>query len=187
MPFICPIVRGKRNANVEFGPKLAISMVNGFAFMENLSFDAFNEGNTLQASVEAFRSRYGHYPSEVYVDKIYRNLDNLQVCKKRGIRLSGPPLGRLTKDPEALKQRQKQERADSKIRNSVEGKFGEGKRFYGLSRIMTRLANSCETVIALQLLVMNLGHRLRIYFVRFSKSIFHSCMGFYVVNLAVVQ
>lgn len=177
MPFIRPIVRGKRNADVEFGPKLAISMVNGFAFMENLSFDAFNEGKTLQASVEAFRSRYGHYPSEVYVDKIYRNRDNLQFCKKHGIRLSGPPLGRPTKDPEALKQQRKQERADSKIRNSVEGKFGEGKRFYGLSRIMTRLANSCETVIALQLLVMNLGHRLRILFVRFLKVHFSQLHG----------
>ena len=30
MPFVRPIVRGKTNAPVEFGAKLAISMVNGY-------------------------------------------------------------------------------------------------------------------------------------------------------------
>ncbi len=47
MPFIRPIVRGKTNADVEFGAKLAISVVGGFSYMESLSFDAFNESNTL--------------------------------------------------------------------------------------------------------------------------------------------
>jgi IS5 family transposase len=42
MPFVRPIVRGKTHAEVEFGAKLAISIVNGFCFMEHLSFDAFN-------------------------------------------------------------------------------------------------------------------------------------------------
>lgn len=172
MPFVRPIVRGKSNANVEFGPKLAISLVNGFAFMEHLSFDAFNEGKWLQTSVETFCDRYGYYPAEVYADKIYRNRDNLKYCKDLGIRLSGPPLGRPAKDPEILKRQRKQEREDTKIRNSVEAKFGEGKRFYGLGRIMTRLANSCQTVIALQLLVMNLGHRLRILFNLFLITFF---------------
>jgi hypothetical protein len=30
MPFVRPIVRGKKNASVEFGPKLAVSIVDGF-------------------------------------------------------------------------------------------------------------------------------------------------------------
>ena len=172
MPFVRPIVRGKSNANVEFGPKLAISMVDGFAFMEQVSFDAFNEGKGLQSSVETFQNRHGYYPAAVYADKIYRNRDNLKYCKNLGIRLSGPPLGRPAKDPEVLKKQRRQERDDTKIRNSVEAKFGEGKRFYGLGRIMTRLADSCQTVIALQLLVMNLEHKLRILFALFSKGLF---------------
>lgn len=50
----------------------------------------------------------------------------------------------------AGKKQRKQEREDSKIRNHIEGKFGEGKRFYGLGLVMTRLADSCETVVALR-------------------------------------
>lgn len=44
----------------------------------------------------------------------------------------------------------------------MEGKFGEGKRRYGLGRIMARLQETAESVIGVQFLVMNLQHRLRI-------------------------
>jgi hypothetical protein len=46
----------------------------------------------------------------------------------------------------------------------VEGKFGEGKRCSGLGRIRARLQTTSETVIGLQLLVMNLEKRLRVLF-----------------------
>lgn len=52
-PHVRPIVRGKAKANVEFGAKLAISVVDGYARVERLEWDSYNEGNTLQASVEA--------------------------------------------------------------------------------------------------------------------------------------
>jgi len=98
MPFVRPIVRGKAGTPVEFGAKLAISNVNGYSFMERVSFDPFNEANTLMESVENYRRRFGTYPQAVIADKIYRNRENLAFCKQRGIRLSGPPLGRPTKD-----------------------------------------------------------------------------------------
>lgn len=100
-----------------------------------MSFDAFNEGITLIESLENFRRRFGFYPKEAFADKIYRNRENLQFCKKNGIRFSGPPLGRPPKDEELLKEQLRQERQDTGIRNAVEGKFGEGKRFYSLDRI----------------------------------------------------
>ena len=37
IPFIRPIVRGKSGADVDFGAELAISIVNGYSFMEYLS------------------------------------------------------------------------------------------------------------------------------------------------------
>jgi transposase, IS5 family len=172
MPFIRPIVRGKTNTDVEFGAKLAISIVNGFSYMETLSFDAFNEGTTLQESAQNYKARFGYYPEAIIVDKIYRNRDNLQFCKKNHIRLSGPPLGRPAKDPLILKEQQKQETFESGIRNAVEGKFGEAKRSYGLGRIMTRLQKTSESAIALQLLVMNLEHRLRLLLYYFFKEHF---------------
>lgn len=51
-PHVRPIVRGKARANVEFGEKLAISVVNGYAFHEHLSWDSYNEGQTLQDAVD---------------------------------------------------------------------------------------------------------------------------------------
>ena len=51
--WVRPIVRGKANAPVEFGAKVSISMVDGFAAIERLSWDAYNEGTTLQEKMEA--------------------------------------------------------------------------------------------------------------------------------------
>lgn len=103
-------------------------------------------------------------------DAIYRNRENLAYCKAHNIRLSGPRLGRppILKDTTKLKL----ERQDTKIRNAVEGKLGEGKRRYGLGLIMARLQETSETVIALQFLVMNLERRLRILFCLFFKELF---------------
>ncbi len=169
-PHVRPIVRGKANAATEFGAKVAISLVEGDAFIERLDWNNFNEGGTLKNSVEAFKQRFGHYPEAVVVDTIYRNRDNIAYCKANNIRLSGPKLGRppLVKDTTQLKL----ERQDAKIRNAVEGKLGEGKRRYGLGLIMARLKETSETVIALQFLVMNLERRLRIIFYLFFKELF---------------
>jgi hypothetical protein len=172
MPFIRPIVRGKTHANVEFGAKLALSIINGYSFMEKLSFNAFNESKTLIQSLENYYQKYGVYPETVYADKIYRNRENLSYCKERRIRLNGPPLGRPAKDPEVLRAQRKQERIDAGIRNAVEGKIGEGKRAYGLGRIMARLQETSETVVALQLLAMNLERRLRILLRHFIRRYF---------------
>lgn len=79
---------------MEFGAKLAISLVDGFAHMEKLAWDNFNKCMTLQWSVEAYRERFGYDPEAVLADKIYRNRENIQYCKSLGIRLSGPALGR---------------------------------------------------------------------------------------------
>ncbi|BCJ88143.1 hypothetical protein skT53_31280 [Effusibacillus dendaii] len=72
-PHVRPIVRGKAKAKVEFGSTVSMSMVNGYAIIE-----------------------------------------------------------------------------DATKRNAIEGKFGEGKRKYGLNRIRARLAQTSFTVVALQ-------------------------------------
>ena len=46
---------------------------------------------------------------------------------------------------------------DEKIRNSIEGKFGQGKRRFSLNRIMNKLAHTSETAIAITFLIMNLS------------------------------
>lgn len=59
------------------------------------------------------------------------------------------------------------ERQDAKIRNAVEGKFGEGKRKYGLDRIYAKLKEMAECMIAIQFMVMNLEQKLRALFTQF--------------------
>ena len=149
-PYVRPIVRGKARADVEFGAKVAVSLVDGYVMMEELSWDAFHEGNTLQQSVEAYHQRHGCYPEAVIADKIYRTRENRRYCKERNIRLSGPRLGRPPKHESAAEKQQAKQEASE--RNEIEGKRGEGKRPYGLGLIQARLQQTSETVIALQFL-----------------------------------
>lgn len=101
--------------------------------------------------------------------------------KKRGIRISAPPLGRpaLNQDPAIIQQQLQDER----FRNAIEGKFGQAKRRFSLGRIMAKLSLTAESSIAITLLVMNLELLLKQflifffarfrYFVDFSKFFFY--------------
>jgi IS5 family transposase len=166
-PYVRPIVRGKVTADTEFGAKVAVSLVNGYAFVDKRSWDNFHEGVELKDCIEKHYQRFGFYPKVIAADKLYHNRDNYALCKLYGIELSGPKLGR---PPKQLDKKQRQlERFYEKIRNAIEGKFGEGKRCYGLDRIMARLKETSESVIMLQFLVMNLEQRLRVLLSRFFK------------------
>lgn len=159
-PHVRPIVRGKTSAAVEFGAKLSVSVVDGYVFCEKLEWDAYNEGVTLIDSLKRYREKYGCYPEAVLADKIYRTRENRDFCKERGIRLSGPKLGRSTE--EEKKEAKKISYQDSCERNEVEGKFGTGKRKFTMDRIMAKLKKTSESVIILNLLVINLEKRLRL-------------------------
>ncbi|GIQ64205.1 hypothetical protein PACILC2_27730 [Paenibacillus cisolokensis] len=138
-PHIRPIVRGKAKARVEFGAKIAVSMTNGYAFLDRLSWDNFNESTTLIGVIEKYRERMGTYPAVVQVDQIYRTRENRSFCKQHGIWLSGPALGRKPKNGPSSEDKQ-DVKQDTGERNAIEGKFGEGKRKYGLGCIRARLA-----------------------------------------------
>ena len=85
-PYVRPIVRGKTGKHTEFGAKLSVSLVNGFAFLDHLGWDAFNESTDLKFQVERYRERFGFYPEEVIADKIYGSRDNRNYLKKMSIR-----------------------------------------------------------------------------------------------------
>ena len=155
-PHVRPIKRGKANADTEFGAKLHVSMVQGFVFVERIDWNHFNEGTDLIPTMENYRRRFGYYPESVHADKIYRHRKNLDYCKKNGIRLSGPTLGRPPKNTIILEEQKQLARQDEIDRIPIEGKFGQGKRRYGLARIMAKLPETSTTVISLSLFVMNL-------------------------------
>jgi transposase, IS5 family len=147
-PHVRPIVRGKMNAYVEFGAKIQMSIMNGITFLEDLSWDAFNESTRLLSTVENYKRRFGYYPQKVFADKIYCTRDNRAKLKLLNIILVAKPLGR----PSVA--------VDNHIRpgerNPIEGKFGQAKVAYGMNRIKARLADTSESWIASIVLVLNL-------------------------------
>jgi vacuolar-type H+-ATPase subunit F/Vma7 len=153
-PHVRLIVRGKSGTPVEFGAKLSVSCVDGNAFLDHLSWNNFNESGDLENQIELFKSRFGHYPESVYVDQIYLTRSNRASCRNLRIRITAPPLGRPVADDLAAIRKQTLE--DAKIRNQIEGKFGQAKRRFSLDPVMTKLANTSETAIAITFLVMNL-------------------------------
>ncbi len=166
-PHIRPIVRGKVSAPVEFGAKISVSVVGGWIFLDRLSWEPYHEGLELKEQVERYRRRYGYYPESVHADKTYRNRENRAYCKRHNIRLSGPPLGRRKKDGEERRYEAAIRRQDERDRIPVEGKFGNGKRRYGLGRIMAKRAMTSESSIGTIILVMNLEKILRYFLFAF--------------------
>jgi len=158
-PWVRPIVRGKAGTPTEFGQKLALSIVDGFAFIDVQSFDAFSEGITLIKSAEKYHARFGCWPEAIQADTIYRNRDNRTFCKKHHIRLSGPRLGRPKKS-EIGAEKQLAYR-DSCERNIVESRNGIAKRRYGLDRILAYLAETSQTEAAMTVFAMNAAGCLR--------------------------
>lgn len=154
-PHIRPMVRGKQGKNVEFGAKINVSLQEGFARIDQLDFEAFNEGVCLVAQIENYKKLNGHYPEVILTDQIYLNRENRKFLKDNNIRHTGKPLGRKPKEElnRYQKDKLKKERAE---RNHIEGKFGQGKSKYGLNNIKARLANTSKSWIAAIMFVMNI-------------------------------
>jgi len=159
-PHVRPIVRGKAGSAVEFGSKISVSMMGKLAFVDHLSWDAFNESADLKTHVQRYQERFGVYPESVHADGVYGTRDNRKWLKDKGINFAGKPLGRPRKQtPEnakELKQIRKQRRLDERIRIPIEGKFGQGKNGYRLNQIRARLASTSQAWVRCIFLVMNL-------------------------------
>jgi hypothetical protein len=146
-PHVRPIVRGKLKAKVEFGSKIHVSLTNGYAYLDTISWDAFNEASSMMEYIEQYRLRFGYYPEKVLADQIYCTRDNRKKLKELEIRLVAKPLGR----PKAV-----EDHVRPGERNPIEGKFGQAKNAYGLNRIRARLKGTSQSWIASIFMVLNL-------------------------------
>ena len=152
-PYLRPIVRGKAKSPVEFGAKYDVSIdEKGHARLEKLSFDAYNENTIFVDAMNRYKERTGHYPKRVLVDQIYRTRDNRNFCKDHNITMSGPKLGRPSKDKKSTKE----EYQDNTDRIEVERFFSTEKRCNGAGLIMTKLEETTLSSIAMSVLVTNL-------------------------------
>lgn len=146
-PHVRPIVRGKLKAKVEFGSKIHVSLINGFAYLDTISWNAFNESSAMMDYIEQYRQRFGYYPEKVLADQIYCTRENRRKLKELGIRLIAKPLGRPKAVADHVRPGQ---------RNPIEGKFGQAKNAYGMNRIRARLKDTSQSWIASIIMVLNL-------------------------------
>lgn len=80
-PHVRPIKRGKAGTKTEFGAKISVSLVDGFTFVDRISWDNYNEAGDLKRQIKAYRDSFGCYPESMHADKIYRNRDNRKYEK----------------------------------------------------------------------------------------------------------
>lgn len=146
-PHVRPIVRGKLKAKVEFGSKIHVSLTNGFAYLDTISWDAFSESSAMMDYIEQYRQRFGYYPEKVLADQVYCTRENRRKLKELDIRLIAKPLGR----PQAVA-----DHVSPGQRNPIEGKFGQAKNAYGMNRIRARLRDTSQSWIASIIMVLNL-------------------------------
>lgn len=154
-PHVRPMVRGKDGKKVEFGAKINISLLNGYGRIDQQNFEAFNEGKYLKEQVEKYKKLRGYYPEVVQTDDIYMTRENRNYLKENGIRHTGKPLGRKPKIEMNRYQKAKL-KFERNQRNQIEGKFGQGKRKYGLNKIMAKSKQTSESWIYAIIFVMNI-------------------------------
>ena len=143
-PHVRPMVRGKAGSDVEFGSKIGICVHDGLTYLDNLSWNSYNETEDLKTSSENYKKRNGYYPAKINADQIYITRENRRWCKENNILLNGKPLGRPT---EQTKERIKELRKAVGERNCVEGKFGQAKRWYCMGNIHAILKKTSESMI----------------------------------------
>lgn len=153
--YVRPIVRGKNGKDVEFGAKVQLSCVGGYLFSDHISFENFNESTKLEASVNAFQTRFAKLPEHIAMDNIYGTRENRKFLTEKGIRASVKPLGRpkndTASDAEARWRKRKQ-----RERNRIEGAIGNSKTNHGLGIVRSKTGKTEQSWIKMALLSRNL-------------------------------
>ena len=154
-PHVRPIVRGKAGKAVEFGAQVSVSYVNGYVYVDRISWESYHEGEDLVKQVEEYRRRFGCYPEVVVADKKYGCRENRQYLKSKGIRFSGKPLGRPPKELNKLiKEERRRLKEAARQRVKIEGKFGQGKRGYDLGLVKAKWPQTGASWIGVVFFVM---------------------------------
>ena len=144
-PHLRPIVRGKAKAKVEFGAKTGVSIVNGYTYVDHLSWEAYNESSDLSLQTELYRQRFGILPKEVQADKIYLGKDNRKYIRENHMDCFNHPLGRPPKEENDVHLEDKKRAVGE--RNEVEATFGTSKRVYRANNIRAKLDETADTWI----------------------------------------
>ncbi len=144
-PHLRPIVRGKAKAKVEFGAKIGASIVNGYTYVDHLSWDAYNESSDLATQLEFYKKRFGMLPMEIQADKLYLGKANRMHLKACHVDCYNHPLGRPPKQENDVHAEDKKRAVGE--RNEIEATFGTSKRVYRANDIRAKLDKTADTWI----------------------------------------
>ena len=159
-PHVRPIVRGKAGANVEFGAKIGVSIVEGYNFIDHHSWEAYNESSDMRLQIELYQKRFGYLPATIDADKIYMNEANRKLLKDMEIKVYCKPLGRPPKDPPPEEVKARMAKAVGR-RNEIECSFGTGKRVYRANNIRAKLPDTARCWTGMCYFVKNVMKLLR--------------------------
>jgi len=153
--YVRPIKRGKNGKPVEFGPKGALSFVDGFLFLDELNHNNFSEGQVeiVENQLKNYEHMFKKKPPSFTADKLYGSLANRKLLKDKEVRGAFKALGRKGKDGGAYDQWFKKKQRQ---RNQIEGAFGNGKNHYGLEEILYHGVEGAEMWVRSCILGMNL-------------------------------
>ncbi len=96
-PHIRPIVRGKEVKSAEFGEKVNKLQVDGISFIEQPSFDAFNEDTRLKQTVWLAQSLFKTKTGMLSADAIYATNANRHFVTANNIKTDFKSKGKKTK------------------------------------------------------------------------------------------
>jgi len=134
--YVRPIVRGKEIKPVEFGAKVNKLQIDGISFIEHISFDAFNEGTRLQATIYKAQSLTHRKTRIIGADAIYATNKNRKYVTHHNIKTDFKRKGKL---PKNYQQEKKLKALITKERATrLEGSFGKEKQYYHLKKIKAK-------------------------------------------------
>jgi len=153
--YVRPIKRGKNGKPVEFGAKGAISLVNGFFFLDKISHDNFSEAGkeVVKKQIENYKKLFKKKPPSFTGDGLYGSHDNRETMKENEIKSSFKALGRKGKNNQV---RDRWFKKKQRERNQIEGAIGNGKEHYGFDKILYHGKEGAEMWIRSCILGMNL-------------------------------
>ena len=154
--YVRPIKRGKGGGKeVEFGPKVSLSHVDGFTFVDEFNHENYSEarGDIVEKQIRNYEERFGAKPPSMTGDQLYGNRENRQLLKEQGIRSAFKPLGWKSEDSARQKQYVRRKQRE---RNRIEGDIGNVKEHYGCDGIRYHYREGSEMWVRLGVLAKNL-------------------------------
>lgn len=133
-PYVRPIVRGKENKPVEFGPKVHMLQIDGICMIDTMEFKAFNECKRLKISTLKHKEIFGSL-FQLGADRIYATNENRRYLTDKEIFTCFPKKGPKT---EAKEEKQLKSLIAARRATAMEGSFGDHKLHYGAAKIKAR-------------------------------------------------